>query len=464
MWRKFVSAVLVVLVAWTMVAIGPAEGVSAASANEPAANQTSAAVENAGYSSQATTPVASVLKLSAPSTISAKKSATIVASLVTTGGAPIVGRTVTIRTVASTPVTLGSGKTDSAGRFSVKTSPTSKIVVQAKFSGDSAYYASTSAQVTIKPKVRLGSPWTHDTIAYPGQRLPARGSLWPKHSKKSTSTTIVCERLEKGKWVQRASYKAKIVNTKSGSRYDAVIKLPKSGTWRVRAKHADSGHATTYGPATKIKVTDWRSRYKGKKNGGFKNKKKMVAITIDDGPNKRTLEICSILEKYDAKGTFFFTRQLLKHGYMSQAEKAYNRGHEIANHTATHQMLTGSYRRSYRQAYLPMGTIRKATGFAPIWVRAMGGGIDRTGMRAVRKTGQLYINWSIDSYDSHQRYTSPNVLYHNVVDHVKSGDVILIHQTHPESVKALPRICKELKRRGYKMVTVSELAANSKPR
>ena len=244
----------------------------------------------------------------------------------------------------------------------------------------------------------------------------------------------MCERLESGKWIHRATFSAKIVDTKSGSRYSGVVKLPSAGTWRVRAKHADAGHATTYGPATKIKVTNWRKRYTGQVMRGFKTKQKMVAITIDDGPNRRTLEVCAILERYGGRGTFFFTRQLLNRGYGPQAKKAYDRGHEIANHTANHKMLTGSYLMSYRQASLPMTTIRKATGFSPTWIRAMGGGIDRTGMRAVVKTGQLYINWSIDSYDSHRRYTPPSTLYRNVMRGVRRGAVIAIHQTHPETM------------------------------
>ena len=84
-------------------------------------------------------------------------------------------------------------------------------------------------------------------------------------------------------------------------------------------------------------------------------------------------------------------------------------------------------------------------------------------LKAVVATGQLYINWSIDSYDSHQLYTDPDVIYHNVIGSVHKGSVILLHQTHPESVAALPRICAWLKAHGYKMVTVSELAFYSKP-
>ncbi len=94
----------------------------------------------------------------------------------------------------------------------------------------------------------------------------------------------------------------------------------------------------------------------------------------------------------------------------------------------------------------------------------MGGGIDRTGMRAVVKTGQLCSYGRSTPTTRIASYTPPSTLYRNVIHGVNSGDVILIHQTHPETVKALPAICRELKRRGYKMVTLSELAANSTAR
>jgi peptidoglycan-N-acetylglucosamine deacetylase len=228
--------------------------------------------------------------------------------------------------------------------------------------------------------------------------------------------------------------------------------------------HEDSQHARTWGPAQRIEVTNWPRRYSGERLHGYKAPSKMVAITIDDGPNSRTLEICSILEKYGARGTFFFTKKLLDRGHLGQAKKVYNRGHEIANHTANHDMLTRSYAFDYKSVATTRDTIRKAIGFSPRWVRPMGGGIDSTGVRAINDSGQLCAIWSLDSLDSHARYTPPNTIYHNVVDHTRSGDVILIHQTHPESIKALPHILLTLKARGYQLVTLSKLAAVSRQR
>ena len=40
---------------------------------------------------------------------------------------------------------------------------------------------------------------------------------------------------------------------------------------------------------------------------------------------------------------------------------------------------------------------------------------------------------------------------------VKSGSIILFHDNHEYSVNALPSVIKELKKQGYKFVTVSEL-------
>lgn len=407
-------------------------------------------------------PVETRLELTAPATCAARATVTATARLVDASGTPIPGKRVAVERVSTTGVKiLGAGLTGVDGRFSVRLQPTVKAELRAQFAGDTAYAASTSPIVVVKPKVVLSAPWTHDLIAYPGQRLPARGAIWPSHASDNTGTTIRCERYIDGKWVLQARFGARTVRGDSGSRYEGVVRLPSSGTWRVRAEHEDPRHARTLGPATRIRVTDWRKRYVGYKLGGFRTSKKMVAITIDDGPNFRTLDFCRVLERYGAKGTFFFTRKLLAGGYEAQARKVYDRGHEVANHTANHKMLIGTYSFCYYEASATQPVIRRATGFDPIWIRAMGGGISSTGMRAVVNTGQLYCNWSIDSYDSHRLYTAPSVLYRNVINSVDPGDVILIHQTHPESLQALPSICAELRRRGYKMVTLSELAANS---
>jgi peptidoglycan/xylan/chitin deacetylase (PgdA/CDA1 family) len=190
----------------------------------------------------------------------------------------------------------------------------------------------------------------------------------------------------------------------------------------------------------------------------------MVALTFDDGPNRRTKPFVDVLDRYGAKGTFFATWLCSRKSGMAAANRyLLAHGHELANHTMTHEPLTGTYAFDVAQIMGIERMLIQQTGKKTLWVRAMGGGVNATGLRATKNTGHLYAQWSLDSLDSHRRYTSPHRIYHNVVDHVRSGDVILLHVTHRESLAALPAILRELRRRGYKMVTLSELAAHGKP-
>jgi peptidoglycan/xylan/chitin deacetylase (PgdA/CDA1 family) len=45
---------------------------------------------------------------------------------------------------------------------------------------------------------------------------------------------------------------------------------------------------------------------------------------------------------------------------------------------------------------------------------------------------------------------------------VKPGDIVDLHVTNPRTIQALPAILKGLKARGYRMVTLSQLALAAK--
>jgi peptidoglycan-N-acetylglucosamine deacetylase len=210
--------------------------------------------------------------------------------------------------------------------------------------------------------------------------------------------------------------------------------------------------------------TSWMARYRGHKVGRIRTSRREVALTFDDGPNFRTDKFVAVLDGYGAKGTFFATWLRSRCKGMGAANRnLLEHGHELANHTMQHEMLRRSYAFDIHQILGAESILARQTGVATTWVRAMGGGVNSTGVRAVNNTGRLYAQWSIDSLDSHARYTAPHRIYHNVVDHVRPGDVILLHVTHPESLAALPAILKELGRRGYRMVTLSELASHGRP-
>ena len=67
------------------------------------------------------------------------------------------------------------------------------------------------------------------------------------------------------------------------------------------------------------------------------------------------------------------------------------------------------------------------------------------------------IMWSIDTRDWQHRNAQKTI--DTVLSQVKDGDIILMHDIYGTSADAAVYLIPELTRRGYQLVTVSELAA-----
>ena len=66
------------------------------------------------------------------------------------------------------------------------------------------------------------------------------------------------------------------------------------------------------------------------------------------------------------------------------------------------------------------------------------------------------VMWSIDTRDWQHRNAQKTI--DNVLSQVKDGDIILMHDLYTASAEAAEYLIPELTRRGYQLVTVSELA------
>jgi peptidoglycan-N-acetylglucosamine deacetylase len=215
----------------------------------------------------------------------------------------------------------------------------------------------------------------------------------------------------------------------------------------------------------------WMKKYRGKIIDGFKTEPgyKAVALTFDDGPNGETQHVIDAVSKVGGQATFFFTgRKLAKSWAVKQPEIIWKAGFELANHTQHHTLpdaRSSLWHRSYETDLAeingPEVYAKRGTGRNTVWVRPMGGNIDATGVKAANDTDHLVINWSIDSNDSHDGPHTPDYIYEQCTTNISSGDVILLHVTHPESMEALPRIVAKLTKQGFKLVTLTELAQHS---
>lgn len=182
-------------------------------------------------------------------------------------------------------------------------------------------------------------------------------------------------------------------------------------------------------------------------------KQPMVALTFDDGPSPEyTQEILKTLRENNAASTFFVlgSQADLYHDVL---EQMIENGDEIGNHTYSHPDLTKVSEPVLKnQVQMTQEIVKRATGATPVLLRPPYGAINA----AVKKIGMPLIRWSIDSLDWQSK--NPKEIYSRVMDNVKDGDIILMHDIYKTSSEAAARIIPELKRRGFQLVTVSRLA------
>ena len=181
----------------------------------------------------------------------------------------------------------------------------------------------------------------------------------------------------------------------------------------------------------------------------------MVALTFDDGPGIYTNALLDLLDEYDAKATFFMIGEEVVN-YPSQVLREYEMGMEQGNHSWDHKTLThlgvGEIEEEFRKT---TDAITSITGGSIELFRAPGGGINDDVYAG--SLGMKSILWSIDTLDW-QTKDSQNT-YNVVIDNVSDGDIVLMHEIYEASLEAARMLVPKLKEMGYRLVTVSELAA-----
>ena len=184
-----------------------------------------------------------------------------------------------------------------------------------------------------------------------------------------------------------------------------------------------------------------------------KDTKKAVALTFDDGPSKHTKRILDCLEKNGGKASFFVVgTNVLKFG--DTLRRAHSLGMEIGNHTVNHvdfKKVSDAEMKS--EIKLNADYIEAAIGVRPKLVRPPYG--NQTAA-IIASANQPFILWSIDTLDWKTRDAQKTI--DSVLSSVKDGDIVLMHDLYEPTAEAAEKIIPELIKRGFDLVTVSELA------
>ena len=183
--------------------------------------------------------------------------------------------------------------------------------------------------------------------------------------------------------------------------------------------------------------------------------KTRIALTFDDGPGEYTDELLDCLEENNAHATFFMLGQNVG-SWESTVQRMADIGCEIGSHSWDHPNLYDLSMDSVAKQFSDTdAALEKACGQKASVARAPYGNWSDD---IISTVGKPFFTWSLDSLD--WSYLDVNKDYDAVMNgDLTDGSIILMHDIHEPSVQAAIKMIPELVQKGYKLMTVSELAA-----
>lgn len=210
--------------------------------------------------------------------------------------------------------------------------------------------------------------------------------------------------------------------------------------------------------------------------------KKMIALTFDADMTPFMLKklqtkqvqslydkrIIDTLKETSTPATIFITGLWAKAYPEETKDLSQNPLFEIANHSLTHGGFTkncytlGQVPDKNKEISETQKILENLTGIIPKYFRFPGGCYEKEDLKLVADTGLQSIQWDVISGDSFQK--DSNKIISNVINKTTNGSIIVMHlngaPNAPATAKALPAIIKELKKKGYTFVTLSDLLGN----
>jgi peptidoglycan/xylan/chitin deacetylase (PgdA/CDA1 family) len=184
-----------------------------------------------------------------------------------------------------------------------------------------------------------------------------------------------------------------------------------------------------------------------------------VVLTFDDGPlPKYSNQILDILAAHCAKATFFLVGSQAS-ANPEGVRRVRDAGHTVASHSQNHpggmQHLPLDRARQEIEQGIASVTAALADGTAPAPFFRIPGLRRNDGIEEFAASKGLQV-WSADFPADDWRNVSAARVYELAIRRLeaKGKGILLLHDIQPRTVAALPRILRELKTRGYRIVHV----------
>jgi peptidoglycan/xylan/chitin deacetylase (PgdA/CDA1 family) len=186
---------------------------------------------------------------------------------------------------------------------------------------------------------------------------------------------------------------------------------------------------------------------------------RLVALTIDDGPDPASTPlILAELRRHQATATFFLIAGRLR-GHERLARSLVADGHELGNHFMQDRPSIGLDPHAFEADLLEAHRNISAWGRS-VWARPGSGWYSRAMVDVMRQHGYRCALGSVYPFDA----TIPSVAWaaSYILRNAKPGAIVVLHDGGSRgrrTARILAEVLPELRRRGYRIVSLSELAA-----
>ena len=196
----------------------------------------------------------------------------------------------------------------------------------------------------------------------------------------------------------------------------------------------------------------------------IKTKERVICLTFDDGPNPPyTEKLLSILEKHSVKATFFMPAKNIEN-FPQLAKKIIDEGHVVGSHSYSHR-FSNNLRSLYFESEITKAqdVIKKVTGkspalYRPPWLFKHPWLLKNLkSHNLIPVSGFFASNWEI-------WHASAEIIVKDALRTVVPGRILIFHDgfdtkggRRDGSVDAIDLLIPELKKQGYKFLTVDQL-------
>ncbi|UOQ43183.1 polysaccharide deacetylase family protein [Halobacillus salinarum] len=181
---------------------------------------------------------------------------------------------------------------------------------------------------------------------------------------------------------------------------------------------------------------------------------KVALLTFDDAPDEHAVQMAETLKKFNAPAIFFVNGHFINTPEgKEKLKKIHEMGFMIGNHTETHSSLPSLTKEEQKKEIVALNDkIEKIIGERPKFFRAPFGENTDYSKKLAAEENMLIMNWTY-GYDWNKEYMDADKIADIMVNTplLANGSNLLMHD-RDWTAKALPRIIKGLRNKGYELL------------